>query len=73
MGERPLSPHLGIYRFWYPMVTSITHRITGLGLALGLIVLVWWLLDRNSWTTTIALVALAVTLVISFVRWVISR
>jgi len=43
MGERPLSPHLGIYRFWYPMVTSITHRITGLGLALGLIVLVWWL------------------------------
>ncbi|MCC7191915.1 MAG: hypothetical protein IT444_03940 [Phycisphaeraceae bacterium] len=37
------------------------------------VVLVWWLLDRKSWTTTIAFVTLAVTLVISFVRWVISR
>ncbi|MCC7462568.1 MAG: succinate dehydrogenase, cytochrome b556 subunit [Gammaproteobacteria bacterium] len=43
MGARPLSPHLGIYRFWYTMATSISHRISGLALSLGLIVLVWWL------------------------------
>jgi succinate dehydrogenase / fumarate reductase cytochrome b subunit len=43
MGARPLSPHLGIYRFWYTMATSIAHRISGVGLSLGLIVLVWWL------------------------------
>ena len=43
MGERPLSPHLGIYRFWYTMATSIMHRLSGLALAFGLIVLAWWL------------------------------
>lgn len=43
MGARPLSPHLGIYRFWYPMLTSIAHRISGMGLSLAFIVLVWWL------------------------------
>lgn len=43
MGARPLSPHLGIYRFWYTMTTSIMHRFTGVALAFGLIVLAWWL------------------------------
>jgi succinate dehydrogenase / fumarate reductase cytochrome b subunit len=43
MGERPLSPHLDIYRFWYTMATSIMHRLTGMVLAFGLIVLAWWL------------------------------
>lgn len=43
-GERPLSPHLGIYAFQWTMVLSITHRITGAGLAVGTLLLVWWLL-----------------------------
>ncbi len=43
MGARPLSPHLGIYRFMYTMTTSIAHRFTGVALAAGLIVLAWWL------------------------------
>jgi succinate dehydrogenase / fumarate reductase, cytochrome b subunit len=42
--ERPLSPHLGIYRPMYTMVLSISHRITGVLLSIGLIVLICWLL-----------------------------
>ena len=43
MRERPLSPHLGVYRFLHTMALSILHRIAGLWLALGLCVLVYWL------------------------------
>ena len=44
MAERPLSPHLQIWRWGPHMLTSILHRVTGDGLALvGLAVLVWWL------------------------------
>ena len=39
---RPLSPHLGIYRFMYTMATSIAHRITGIVLSVGLVVLIGW-------------------------------
>lgn len=46
--ERPLSPHLQIYR-WYPtMAISIAHRVTGVGLALGLLLLTWWLVALAS-------------------------
>jgi succinate dehydrogenase / fumarate reductase, cytochrome b subunit len=46
--ERPLSPHLEIYR-WYPtMAISIAHRVTGVGLALGLLLLTWWLVALAS-------------------------
>jgi succinate dehydrogenase / fumarate reductase cytochrome b subunit len=44
MPRRPLSPHLGIYRFAYTMALSILHRLTGVALAVGLVVLVLWLL-----------------------------
>lgn len=40
---RPLSPHLQIFRWYYTMASSILHRITGVGLALGLLLLTWWL------------------------------
>ena len=43
MQDRPLSPHIGIYRFMYTMALSILHRITGLWMALGLAALVGWL------------------------------
>jgi succinate dehydrogenase / fumarate reductase, cytochrome b subunit len=43
MANRPLSPHLTIYRYAYTMVLSILHRITGVALAAGLIVLVVWM------------------------------
>ena len=44
---RPLSPHLSIYRWPITMTTSILHRATGLGLSVGFIVLVGWLLDAS--------------------------
>ncbi|NUT00428.1 MAG: succinate dehydrogenase, cytochrome b556 subunit [Sphingomonas sp.] len=42
---RPLSPHLGIWRWGPGMAVSILHRITGGALTVaGLAVLTWWLL-----------------------------
>ena len=41
---RPLSPHLQIYRPQLTSGLSILHRITGVGLSLGLPVFVIWLL-----------------------------
>ncbi|MEZ5775969.1 MAG: succinate dehydrogenase, cytochrome b556 subunit [Hyphomicrobiaceae bacterium] len=43
MIERPLSPHLQIYRRRINMVMSILHRITGMALTLGSLLLAWWL------------------------------
>jgi succinate dehydrogenase / fumarate reductase cytochrome b subunit len=43
MAQRPLSPHLFIYRFAYTMATSILHRVSGLALAAGLLLLAAWL------------------------------
>ncbi len=40
---RPLSPHLGIYRWQLHMAMSILHRMTGVGLALSSPVLAAWL------------------------------
>ena len=42
-GNRPLSPHLQVYRWQLTMLTSILHRMSGVGLALGLLLLTWWL------------------------------
>ena len=42
--NRPLSPHLQIWRWGPAMAVSILHRVTGNGLAVaGLGVLLWWL------------------------------
>ena len=40
---RPLSPHLHVYRWPVSMAISIGHRITGVGLAIGTLLLTWWL------------------------------
>ena len=37
--QRPLSPHLGIYRWQLTMTLSIVHRATGIALAVGTILL----------------------------------
>jgi succinate dehydrogenase / fumarate reductase cytochrome b subunit len=42
--ERPLSPHLQIYRWTIPMALSIVHRVTGAALYVGTLLLLWWLL-----------------------------
>ena len=41
--SRPLSPHLQIYRWPITMALSIGHRATGIALAAGTLLLVWWL------------------------------
>jgi succinate dehydrogenase / fumarate reductase, cytochrome b subunit len=41
---RPLSPHLQIYKPLINMVMSILHRITGVALYFGTLLLCWWLI-----------------------------
>ncbi len=41
--DRPLSPHLQVYRPQITSVLSIAHRATGIVLAAGLLLLLWWL------------------------------
>ena len=40
---RPLSPHLQVYKWQITMVLSISHRLTGVALSVGTLLLVWWL------------------------------
>lgn len=46
--QRPLSPHLQIYRPQLTSVLSITHRATGIVLVFGTLVLVYWLVAAAS-------------------------
>jgi succinate dehydrogenase / fumarate reductase cytochrome b subunit len=46
--QRPLSPHLTIYRWPVTMMTSITHRATGIALSLGMLILAWWLVSISN-------------------------
>lgn len=42
--QRPLSPHLQIYKWQVQMVTSILHRATGVALSVGSLIVVWGLI-----------------------------
>jgi succinate dehydrogenase / fumarate reductase cytochrome b subunit len=44
MPERPVSPHVTVYKWTYTMTLSILHRVSGLALCIALIALVSWLL-----------------------------
>lgn len=55
--ERPLSPHMQIYRWPLPMMMSILHRITGGGLYFGTLLVVWWLIAAGSGSNAYATVA----------------
>ena len=41
--NRPLSPHIQVYRPQITSVLSIAHRITGVALTAGTLLLTWWL------------------------------
>lgn len=41
-GNRPLSPHLQVYRLPLTAQLSILHRITGMGMIPGAVLVVWW-------------------------------
>lgn len=56
--RRPLSPHLQVYRWPVSMALSILHRVTGVALGVGTLMLTWWLVaatgsddafDRAQW------------------------
>jgi len=42
---RPLSPHLQIYRLPLAAWLSISHRITGVGLTIGTLLLTYWIVS----------------------------
>ncbi len=46
--QRPLSPHLQIYRPQLTSITSILTRITGNAMAVTVVLIVWWLLAAAS-------------------------
>ena len=48
MVHRPLSPHLQVYRWPLSMALSILHRVTGVALAVGTVLLTWWLVAAAS-------------------------
>lgn len=41
--NRPLSPHIQIWRWGPGMISSILHRATGIAASVGILVLLWWL------------------------------
>ncbi len=41
-GNRPLSPHLQVYRPQITSVLSIFHRVTGVGNSIGAVLIAWW-------------------------------
>jgi succinate dehydrogenase / fumarate reductase cytochrome b subunit len=47
-GNRPLSPHLTIYRPQLTSITSILVRITGNALIVGAFLVIWWLLAAST-------------------------
>ena len=58
--HRPMSPHVMIYRMPLTAILSITHRITGVGLSAGLVLLTWWItaaaLGDGAYATAIAVI-----------------
>jgi succinate dehydrogenase / fumarate reductase cytochrome b subunit len=72
---RPLSPHLGIYRWQIGNTLSILHRITGVALGLGFLALTYWLMSlagsEDSYRTVARLFASPVGFVCLF-GWTFS-
>ncbi len=58
--HRPMSPHVMIYRMPLTAILSITHRITGVGLSAGLVLLTWWItaaaLGDGAYATAMAVI-----------------
>lgn len=45
VASRPISPHLSVFKLYYTMVMSGLHRITGLGMVVGIPFFAWWILS----------------------------
>ena len=55
-GNRPLSPHIMIYRPQLTSISSILVRITGIGLLVTVTLIVWWLIAAASSESAFALI-----------------
>ncbi len=55
-GNRPLSPHLTIYRPQLTSMTSILTRITGNAMLISSLLIVWWFLAAASGPAYFAIV-----------------
>ena len=59
--DRPLSPHIQVYRPQITSVLSIAHRLTGVALTAGTLLLTWWLVAAaygpNAFATAQAFIA----------------
>ncbi len=68
--RRPLSPHLQIYKPQITSATSILHRITGVGLSVGILIAVAWLAalagGEESYAVFLALARMPVAQIILF-------
>jgi succinate dehydrogenase / fumarate reductase cytochrome b subunit len=66
--DPPLSPHLQIWRWHVTMLGSILHRVTGVGLYVGAIVVVAWLvalaLGRGAYAAWLSVAAHPLALVV---------
>ncbi len=54
--NRPLSPHLDIYKLPLTALISISHRITGVGLSVGTLLLACWLMAAASGPESYAII-----------------
>lgn len=52
--DRPLSPHLQIYKPMLTMMMSIAHRVTGAALYFGMLLFAWWLIAAAAGANTYA-------------------
>ena len=66
--ERPISPHLQVYRWQIGNSLSILHRLTGVALAVGLLALCYWLVSlaggQQSYATAMRMFASPVGLIV---------
>ena len=60
-GDRPLSPHITIYRPQITSMSSILTRITGNALIVAAVLVVWWLLAAASGPDAFAAADLVLT------------
>ena len=59
--QRPLSPHLSVWRFQLPAVMSIIHRITGAILTTGTLLLTTWLIALSFGESSFKLVSMIIS------------
>ena len=68
--QRPLSPHLSVFRFYINMTMSVMHRITGTANYFGILLLVAWLVaaaTSDAWFDAVsALLATPIGLIVLF-------